>query len=176
MPWRALLLLLAVLLASAPKAQAEDRHMFLQSPDFADGATLPVSATCAQQGLSPALRWGGLPEQTRGLALAVTDPDAPSGVFTHWLVWGLPPQAASLLAGVTAAAAGLSQRQNDFGRPGYGPACPPPASGVHRYVFTLYALDGQPDLRERAGQDGFARAIAGHVLQTATLTGLYARR
>ena len=37
--------------------------------------------------------------------------------------------------------AGAVQTRTDFGKPGYGGACPPPGHGKHRYQFTVWALD-----------------------------------
>ena len=59
---------------------------------------------------------------------------------------------------------------------GYDGPCPPwNDSVVHRYVFTLYALDVEhcPLQGSFKGPD-VLRAIQGHVLGSTTLTGLYA--
>ena len=61
------------------------------------------------------------------------DPDAPGGVFTHWVVFNLPatsrglPEAVPSRSGIDG---GGLQGKNDFGRTGYGGPCPPP--GVYR--------------------------------------------
>jgi Raf kinase inhibitor-like YbhB/YbcL family protein len=125
--------------------------------------------------------------------------DLPRTDFFHWIVVDLPPHlrvidAGSFADGVVAhgrqAAAGpLGSRQgrNDYtgwfaGDPdmegdyyGYDGPCPPwNDSLVHHYVFTLYALD----IPRVSLADGFTgtearRAIEGHVLAAATITGTY---
>jgi Raf kinase inhibitor-like YbhB/YbcL family protein len=105
------------------------------------------------------------------LALVVDDPDAPGGVFTHWLAWGLDPAADGLGEGEP----GPREGQNDFGTTGYRGPCPPPGHGRHRYVFRLYALDSEPELAAGAAKDELEQAIAGHVLTTAELVGTYER-
>ena len=42
-----------------------------------------------------------------------------------------------------------TEGQNGFGKPGYGGPCPP--SGLHHYVFTLYAMaDDAPPAQGKA--------------------------
>jgi Raf kinase inhibitor-like YbhB/YbcL family protein len=112
-----------------------------------------------------------VPEGTRSLALLVDDPDAPGGVFTHWIAWGLDPGAGGLGEGEPAPGEG----QNDFGATGYRGPCPPPGHGRHRYVFRLYALDTALELAVGAAKAELEQAIEGHVLTTAELVGTYER-
>lgn len=144
--------------------------MELTSDTFADGAAIPVRHTCDGDDLSPALSWTAPPEGTASLALCVDDPDAGRYVFTHWLAWGLTPAAGGLGEGEAAPREG----RNDFGAPGYRGPCPPPGK-PHRYVFRLYALDAEPALDPADRRLSFDRALEGHVLATAELTGLYGR-
>ncbi|GIW05043.1 MAG: hypothetical protein KatS3mg059_1663 [Thermomicrobiales bacterium] len=119
----------------------------VMSGAFADGQQIPVKYTCDAQDISPPLRWSGVPAEAQELVLVVDDPDAPSGIFTHWLVYGLPPRTTGLPEGVPpgeTVPGGGRQGRNDFGRLGYGGPCPP--SGSHRYVFTVYALDAPLNL------------------------------
>jgi Raf kinase inhibitor-like YbhB/YbcL family protein len=159
---------LALLGLSAGAAQARSEGSFrLTSPAFAAGARIPRSFTCdGAQRIVP-LRWRGAPPATRSFALLVDDPDAPSGTFTHRLAWAIPGAARSL--------AGRAPREGrtSAGNVGWVGPCPP--SGVHRYVFKLYAL--RTPLRLAAGADptAFLAALRGRVLATATLIGRYGR-
>jgi Raf kinase inhibitor-like YbhB/YbcL family protein len=105
------------------------------------------------------------------LALVVDDPDAPGGVFTHWIAWGLDPSADGLGEGEAVP----NEGGNDFGATGYRGPCPPPGHGRHRYVFRLYALDEELELGSGAAKAELERAIEGHVLTTAELVGTYER-
>jgi Raf kinase inhibitor-like YbhB/YbcL family protein len=143
----------------------------LESSAFGNAQAIPNRHSCEGEDLSPPLRWSNAPGGARSLALVVDDPDAPGGVFTHWLAWGLDPDAAGLGEGEPAPREG----QNDFGTRGYRGPCPPPGHGRHRYVFRLYALDAEPELAAGAAKAELEQAIAGHVLTTAELVGTYER-
>jgi Raf kinase inhibitor-like YbhB/YbcL family protein len=143
----------------------------LESTAFENARAIPSRHTCDGEDVSPPLGWTNLPEGTRSLALVVEDPDAPSGVFTHWLAWGLDPQTDGLGEGETAP----SEGRNDFGGTGYGGPCPPAGHGRHRYLFRLYALDAKLELGSGAAKADLERAFEGHVLTAADLVGTYER-
>jgi Raf kinase inhibitor-like YbhB/YbcL family protein len=143
----------------------------LESNAFQNAERIPSRYTCEGDDISPPLHWRDSPEGTQFLALIVDDPDAPSGVFTHWVAWGLDPGAERLAEGERAP----SEGRNDFGSTGYRGPCPPPGHGRHRYVFRLYALDAAPELAPGAAKADLERAIEGRVLTTAELVGTYER-
>jgi Raf kinase inhibitor-like YbhB/YbcL family protein len=142
----------------------------LTSPAFADGEPIPIEHTCDGDDVSPPLAWTEPAEGAVALALCLDDPDAGRYPFTHWLAWGLPAAAGALAEGEAAPAEG----RNDFGGPGYRGPCPPPGK-PHRYVFTLYALDAEPELGPGDRRLSFDKAVEDHVLETAVLTGTYQR-
>jgi Raf kinase inhibitor-like YbhB/YbcL family protein len=143
----------------------------LESGAFGHAEPIPNRHTCDGEDLSPPLRWANVPEGARSLALVVDDPDAPRGIFTHWVAWGLDPAAVGLGEGEAASREG----RNDFGTVGYRGPCPPPGHGRHRYVFRLYALDRDLELESGTGKADLEQAIEGHVLTTAELVGTYER-
>jgi Raf kinase inhibitor-like YbhB/YbcL family protein len=143
----------------------------LESTAFGHAQRIPKQYTCDGDDLSPPLRWADAPEEAESLALVVDDPDAPSGVFTHWVAWGLDPGTGGLGEGEAAP----SEGRNDFGVVGYRGPCPPPGHGRHRYVFRLYALDRDLQLESGAGKADLEQAIEGRVLTTAELVGTYER-
>jgi Raf kinase inhibitor-like YbhB/YbcL family protein len=143
----------------------------LESDAFQNAEAIPTRHTCDGDDLSPPLAWTNVPEETQSLALVVDDPDAPSGVFTHWVAWDLDPGAGGLGEGESAP----SEGRNDFGTTGYRGPCPPPGHGRHRYVFRLYALGERLELLSGAAKAELERAIEGRVLTTAELVGTYER-
>jgi Raf kinase inhibitor-like YbhB/YbcL family protein len=103
--------------------------------------------------------------------VAVDDPDAPGGTFTHWRAWGIDPAAGGIGEGEVPPFEG----RNSFGSVGWRGPCPLPGHGPHRYVFQLHALEGELELPAGAGRDEVDRAIADHSLAVAELVGSYER-
>jgi Raf kinase inhibitor-like YbhB/YbcL family protein len=148
----------------------------LFSSAFAQGASIPELHSCQGADISPSLEWGGEPPETRSYALIVDDPNAPGGVWTHWLLYDIPPQTHNLAQGYRAGGLGIGG-VNDFGKQGYGGPCPPKGHGAHRYFFKLYALD-LPTLGLPAGAKAgeMAPALKGHILAEAHYMGRFERR
>lgn len=145
---------------------------------FKPGESIPARHTCDGADVSPALSWTAPPAGTKSLALICDDPDAPGGLWTHWLIWNLAPDRRDLPEGLAKTAAGpeaLRQGTNDFGRPGYGGPCPP-RGPAHRYSFRLLALEAPLDLPAGANRPAFDAALATRkILATAEIMGRYSR-
>jgi hypothetical protein len=155
---------------SNPTAPRSAVTIALTSPAFAAGAPIPRVYTCDGRGVSPPLRWSGVPKGTRELVLLIRDPDAPGGSFIHWAVAGIAPGARSI--GPGAAPAGAVQGANSSGSDGYTPPCPPHGDRAHHYVIRVIALARPSGLR--TGFDASSLPASG--LATGTLVGTYARR
>ena len=97
------------------------------------------------------------------------DPDASRGTFLHWLLWNIPSKVTEIKEGESQGVKG----KNDFGKLGYGGPCPP--SGIHRYVFRVYALDTSLSLPEGSTRQQMEAAMKGHIVESAELIGRYAR-
>jgi Raf kinase inhibitor-like YbhB/YbcL family protein len=154
-------------------------NILITSDAFLEGEEMPTKYTCDGDDLSPGLRWSDIPPNTKSLALICEDPDAPSGTFTHWVLFDLPPTVTELPEGVSTAkrlANGAVQGQNDFNRVGYGGPCPPPNDSGHRYYFRIYALDIELQLQGGARREDVVPAMVGHVLATGHLMGTYKRK
>ena len=150
----------------------------LSSIAFTEGATIPTKYTCDAEDVSPPLRWSGVPEGAKSIALIADDPDAPRGTWVHWVLFRIPPDATELAEGVPAQdelADGARHGVTDFGQRQYGGPCPPPGS-PHRYLFKLYALDTQVELESGATKKDLEQAMRGHILAQGQLMGRYQRR
>ena len=146
----------------------------LNSNAFTDGEKLPTEFTCDGDDKAPPLAWSDPPQGTKSFALVVDDPDAPNGTFRHWGAWDIPADSKTLEA---SQADQLPQAVNDFGKQGYGGACPPQGHGPHRYRFKLFALDTEKlDLPPGARVEQVEKAASEHMLGQADLTGTYERR
>ncbi len=100
---------------------------------------------CTGKNISPELRWSGVPSAAKSLVVTIYDPDAPTGSgWWHWTVYNIPASATGLPRNAGSGAglpAGAMQGMTDFGKPGFGGACPPKGDKPHRYFFTVYALN-----------------------------------
>ena len=161
----------AIALAAIASLAAGGAKMKITSSAFQDGATIPSKFTCDGADTSPPLQIADIPSEAKSLALIVDDPDAPGGLFTHWLVWNIPPQTSAV--GEGSVPKGV-QGTNDFGKSGYGGPCPP--SGAHRYYFKVFALDRELDLPFGAKRGQVDAAIKDHVVAQGELKGRYSRK
>jgi Raf kinase inhibitor-like YbhB/YbcL family protein len=145
--------------------------MKITSSAFHEGTNISSKFTCDGSDTSPPLQIAGVPPGAKSLVLIVDDPDAPGGLFTHWLVWNIPPHTSSIAEG--SAPKGV-QGANDFGKSGYRGPCPP--LGTHRYSFKIFALDRELDLRSGAKRREVDAAMKGHVIAQGELVGRYTKR
>jgi Raf kinase inhibitor-like YbhB/YbcL family protein len=150
--------------------------MELKSSAFEAGAMIPKQYTGEGQNISPPLNWATVPNGTQSLALICDDPDAPMGVWVHWVIFNLPADTKELAEGVPpqkSLANGAKQGINDFRKIGYGGPCPP--SGEHRYFFKLYALDTKLDHEAGIKKADLLKIMEGHILDESKLLGTYRR-
>jgi Raf kinase inhibitor-like YbhB/YbcL family protein len=146
--------------------------LIVRSAAFAANGIIPVEHAVEGFNVAPPLSWSAVPAGTRSIGVIVEDPDAPGRTFVHWIVVAIPPDVTALPAGARLPP-GAVQGTNDHGTLGwYGPN---PPSGRHRYVFTVYALDNQPDTHGLTKYD-FYNAIKGHILAQGELIGTYERK
>ncbi|MER7113613.1 YbhB/YbcL family Raf kinase inhibitor-like protein [Saccharomonospora azurea] len=144
----------------------------LRSPAFNDNTYIPERYSRQGGNEVPPLQWTHVPDGTEELALVCEDPDAPGGVFVHWVVTAIPPDVGSI---EEAAPSNATLGRNSFGDLGWGGPQPPVGDDPHRYFFRLYAVDRPLGLGEGATAEDVHAAADGHVLATGTLVGLFAR-
>ena len=158
-------------LASARAETRTEAAVSVSSPAFAAGGAIPLRHSAYGDGVSPALRWSGVPAQARSLALMMEDPDATSArPYVHWLAWNIDPAAGGLPEGPIA----LTQGRNTRGSIAYfGPR--PPGARPHHYHFQLFALDRRLDLAPGADREALLAAMNGHVIAKGDLVGLFSR-
>jgi len=154
------------------------QRMGLASSAFKDGQPIPSLYTCDDKNISPPLVWNGAPGNTASLALIVDDPDAPTGVWTHWVVFNLPSDTSQLSENASTSdpiAGNAKQGMNDFKHVGYGGPCPP-AGKQHRYFFKIYALDITLGLPAGASKKDVEAAMTKHILAEGQLMGTYQKK
>ena len=142
----------------------------VRSPAFAAGTMIPARFSCRGSNTPIPLAWAGIPAGAASVALIMDDPDAPSGTFTHWVVFNLPVTSRGITNGRLPA--GAAQAQNGRGQAAYTGPCPP--SGTHHYRFTVYAEPRKLPLQAGASLPAALAAIRANPLASGRLTGLFA--
>ncbi|MHB8382183.1 MAG: YbhB/YbcL family Raf kinase inhibitor-like protein [Candidatus Binataceae bacterium] len=162
-------------IATLSAARAAGVAFAIASPAFTDGAAIAPEFSCDGTGGSPPLAWSAPPAGTKSFALIMADPDAPSGVFFHWVIYNLLAATRGLPAGVAKSetlADGGEQGINSFHQIGYNGPCPPRGK-AHHYHLKLYALDSMLDLKPGADVNAVESAMTGHVLASAEMVGVF---
>lgn len=145
----------------------------VSSPSFADGEPIPSAHTCDGADVSPGLSVVGVPEDAESLVLIVDDPDAVLGTWDHWVEFNITPMEGSLQIPPASRSVAIPAA-NSWNLTGYKGPCPPEGE-AHEYSFTVYALDTTLDLPPGVESEPIYSAMEGHVIDSASLTGNYAR-
>jgi Raf kinase inhibitor-like YbhB/YbcL family protein len=151
--------------------------MQVSSSAFSEGAPIPKEYTADGRNTSPPLQWGDAPAGTQSFAVILDDPDAPRGLFTHWVLFNLPADRHDLPPAIPTdreVLGGTRQGANSFGDVGYGGPSPPKGK-PHRYFFHVYALDRKLDLEAGAKRSDLDAAMKGHILASGKVMGTYGR-
>jgi Raf kinase inhibitor-like YbhB/YbcL family protein len=143
-----------------------------------NGGDIPVDLTCDGRNYSPQIFIKEAPKDAKSLALIVEDPDAPIGLFVHWVIFNINPNVSMLRSNIekaTRTSEGYLQGKNDFGNVGYDGPCPPRGHGFHRYFFKLFALSSSLNVEGVVTRDKLLRAMEGKILAQAESMGKYKR-
>jgi Raf kinase inhibitor-like YbhB/YbcL family protein len=62
----------------------------VKSAAFEHNTPIPKKYSCDGEDINPPLTIEGIPKEAKTLTLILEDPDAPSGIFDHWVVWNIP--------------------------------------------------------------------------------------
>jgi Raf kinase inhibitor-like YbhB/YbcL family protein len=145
----------------------------IDSPAFPDGGAIPDRYSRYHDDVVPPLRWSGVPQGTRQLALVCHDPDAPlPDGWTHWVVYGIAPDVTGIDEGGPVPGV---KGTTSYGDVGWGGPMPPPGHGTHRYYFWVYALDTEIDAGPGLTRQELFTLMDGHILEQARTTGTYIR-
>jgi len=137
---------------------------------------------CSGKNISPSLKWVNAPANAKSFAVTVYDPDAPTGSgWWHWVIFNIPANVSELKADAgriekRLAPVGSIQSLTDFGKPGFGGACPPQGDRPHRYVFTVYALNiPKLDLDDKTSPAMVGFMLNSNLLAKASLISYFQR-
>jgi len=132
------------------------------STDFEEGGEIPKNCGYKHGNEKPELDFMGMENEPFPWAMIMDDPDAMAAVgkvWVHWIEYGNTKDS-------------VTEGKNDFGEIGYGGPAPP--DGLHTYIFKLYELDTDLDLKEGYSKQELEDAMKGHIIAEAKLTGTFA--
>lgn len=142
--------------------------MQISSPSFKNNESIPKKFTCLEKDVNPELVFETIPKEAKTLALILDDPDAPGGIFVHWIMFNIP-----IIDKIKENSAEGIEGINSAGQTGYIGPCPP--SGTHRYFFKLYALDSSLDLNKGCTKKDLEKAMQEHILAKTEIIGLFSK-
>ncbi|NON61898.1 YbhB/YbcL family Raf kinase inhibitor-like protein [Acidianus sp. RZ1] len=148
--------------------------MEIKSPSFKNEDIIPRKYTCDGEDYSPSLSWNKV-SNASSYAIIVEDPDAPGGVFIHWIIYNIKenslpenvPKKEKTDFGI--------QGINDFDNIGYNGPCPPRGHGFHRYYFNVYALSQDIPSSSKITAKELKEKMAKIVIDSGSLMGKYKR-
>jgi Raf kinase inhibitor-like YbhB/YbcL family protein len=146
------------------------KRIDVTSDKFEQDGWIPAKYTCQGENISPPLHFKGVPSQAMSLCIIMDDPDAPVGVFDHWLAWNIPATTSTLPEGGRVPSLGM----NHFGQYNYKGPCPPKGM-PHHYHFRVYALDRELALQEGSNRRELETLMKDHIVAYGELVGLYQR-
>ena len=152
------------------------KALVVYTSSFSNGSRIPSKYSyCDDNNVSPEIIIEGVPQNAKSVVLIVYDPDAPKGVFYHWIVYGLKGDRIYLPENASRTQ-GLLQGVNSYGFVGYGGPCPPPGDKPHRYVFLALATDiDTSGWSSGLRPEEVLSRLNGHVISYGFIYGTYSR-
>ena len=125
--------------------------------------------------VSPGFSWDDPPPETKSFAFSLIDPHPVAKNWVHWFIINIHRQERKIVEGASrtnSLPSGAKELMSTYNELGYGGPSPPPGSGVHPYVATLYALNVESlDLPVRTNLSQFHAALKGKIIAEAAMTG-----
>lgn len=149
-------------------ADSGSNNFQLTSSTFQNNEAIPKKYTCDGGDVNPPLTFKNVPAKTKSLALTVSNPDAPEGSWSQWVVYNIPPNTGEIIENTNPGTEGLS----DFGKYTYAGPCPVDDK-VHHYIFRAFALNDILYINEDPTLNEVEKAVRYHTIAKAELTGSY---
>jgi Raf kinase inhibitor-like YbhB/YbcL family protein len=151
------------------------------SASFDDNSLIPAKyvMTSGNAGVSPQLSWTNAPAGAKSFVVACIDIHPITSNWVHWMVINIPASVNSLpeKASLRQMPEGAVELKNTYGAFGYGGPNPPKGSGIHDYVFTVYALSVAEIETDKSflTRKELLELIRGKIVAQATIIGRYSR-
>lgn len=144
-------------------------NLKITSEAFTDGGSIPKKYTGRGEDVSPPIKIHSINSEARSIAIIMDDIDHPLGVFNHWLIWNIPASFAEIPEAIPKKEVVLSLGNAVQGKSAYGGKHyyrgPKPPFGTHKYIFKVYILDTELDLKRNSGKKELQEAMEGNILQ-----------
>lgn len=162
----------------------EVRMFAFTCTSYGDKTSIPIQHThrsvVGGKNISPGFTWTDPPTSTKSFALTVLDPHPVAKNWVHWFLVNIPFRERKIVEGASRTNSlppGSKELMNSFHELGYGGPAPPPGSGQHPYVATLFALNVDSlNLGVDCSLRQFQNAIEGKVIAELEVTGYYERK
>jgi Raf kinase inhibitor-like YbhB/YbcL family protein len=152
----------------------------LSSTDFKNNKAIPkkcVMTKVGGQNLSPELIWEKAPKGTKSFVVSCIDKNKVAKRWVHWMVVNIPSDTKKLSRSASASKmpTECKELKNSFGDFGYGGSQPPSGTGVHKYVFTIYALNVDKLELEKQflSEKELLKLLKGKIIKKASIIGTY---
>lgn len=145
---------------------------------FKYGQTMPVKFTCEGDNVSPNIKWSKpKSNKVKSYSLIFDDPDAPNGLWVHWILYNIPFDVTELREGITWQELQEMKIQpglNSWNNHTYGGPCPP--DGEHRYFFKIYALDSILSIDGQVNKEILEEKMKNHIVSEEILLVKYEKK
>ena len=145
------------------------------SPSFKNDDLIPTKYTCHGENVSPPLRWSGVPQNARSIAIVMDNTYLSSKLIRHWSIYNIPVATRSLDSGFSTKQVtekSFLQVKNDFEQYDYSGPCPPKGE-EHEYVFFIFALSQPLEILPDPDPIALTNAMRGYVIATGSFSGRY---
>lgn len=164
---------------------AENSGLFsISVSEVENGKPLPIkfarNSVRGGKNISPCISWKNIPDGTKSFAVTCIDQHPIAGKWVHWMVLNIAPDLKEIpenASGDGKALGNALEMINSFGNEGYDGAQPPPGSGLHEYVFTVYALSVErlPVDKKKLSESDFLQLAKGKILAQSSVSALFGR-
>ena len=90
--------------------------------------------------ISPEISWNII-ENAKSYSLIMEDPKAVGGTFVHWYIPYISNKISTISFNYKLNNINIFFGKNSLDKFGYTGPCPPVGTGMHNYIFKIYALD-----------------------------------
>jgi len=152
--------------------QLATTNMKITIDSFKNGENIPLKYSCDGDNINPEIKITEIPQEAQSLVLIMDDPDAPMGVFTHWVIFNIPASS-TIIINENSIPQNSVLGLNSASQTSYVGPCPP--TGTHRYYFKVFALDSLLNLKDGAKREEIEKEMANHIIDQTQYLGLHQR-